>query len=93
VAVALCARVETAAAANPAATANERRIELIFEIVFIVLPFFISVIDPASGWISITGCDDQDREIFPMKVKTPYSEPGLALARSSLLPILRRMFL
>jgi hypothetical protein len=53
VAVALCAWLEMAAAAKPAATTRERRIELIFDIIVMVLPFYFGVIDPAQAWISV----------------------------------------
>jgi hypothetical protein len=51
VAVALCAWLEMAAAAKPAATARERRIELVFDVIVMVLPFYFGVIDPAQAWI------------------------------------------
>ena len=75
-AVALCAWIEVAAAARPAATTRERRIELILDIIVMVLPFYFGVIDPAEAWISANGCDDQAVEMFPKKFEKVGSEPG-----------------
>jgi hypothetical protein len=65
-----------AAAAKPAATTRERRIELIFDIIVIVLLFYFGVIDPAQAWISVTGYDDQFGKMFHKKFEKAGSEPG-----------------
>ncbi len=59
--MALCAWLEMAAAAKPAATTRERRIGLIFDIVITVLPFYFGVIQllgtmTKPGKCSLTGC-------------------------------------
>ena len=50
--MALCARVETVAAANPAATTRERRIEFTLDIIFLTLLFCFGINGPAQAGTS-----------------------------------------